>query len=60
VTGRVRWRETIAGLRDRGITSAVEVGAGKVLTTMAKRIDKDLPATSIETPQEVEAFMKTL
>jgi [acyl-carrier-protein] S-malonyltransferase len=60
VTGRVRWRETIAGLRDRGITSAVEVGAGKVLTTMAKRIDKDLPATSIETPQEVEAFMRTL
>jgi [acyl-carrier-protein] S-malonyltransferase len=60
VTGRVRWRETIVGLRDRGITSAVEVGAGKVLTTMAKRIDKDLPATSIETPQEVEAFMKTL
>jgi [acyl-carrier-protein] S-malonyltransferase len=60
VTGRVRWRETIAGLRDRGVTSAVEVGAGKVLTTMAKRIDKDLPATSIETPQEVEAFMKTL
>lgn len=60
VTGRVRWRETIAGLRDRGITSAVEVGAGKVLTTMAKRIDKDLPATSIETPQEVEAFMKLL
>lgn len=60
VTGRVRWRETIAGLRDRGITSAVEVGAGKVLTTMAKRIDKDLPATSIETPQELEAFMKLL
>jgi [acyl-carrier-protein] S-malonyltransferase len=60
VTGRVRWRETIAGLRDRGVTSVVEVGAGKVLTTMAKRIDKDLPATSIETPQEVEAFMKAL
>lgn len=60
VTGRVRWRETIAGLRDRGIASVVELGAGKVLTTMAKRIDKDLPATSIETPQEVEAFVKTL
>ncbi len=60
VTGRVRWRETIAGLRERGITSVVEVGAGKVLTTMAKRIDKDLPATAIETPQEIEAFVKTL
>lgn len=60
VTARVRWRETIAGLRERGITSVVEVGAGKVLTTMAKRIDKDLPAVSIETPQEIEAFLKTL
>jgi [acyl-carrier-protein] S-malonyltransferase len=60
VTGRVRWRETIAGLRDRGITSVVEVGAGKVLTTMAKRIDKDLPAISIESPQDIEAFLKLL
>jgi [acyl-carrier-protein] S-malonyltransferase len=60
VTGRVRWRETIAGLRQRGVTSVVEIGAGKVLTTMAKRIDKDLPATAIETPQEIEAFLKAL
>lgn len=60
VTGRVRWRETIAGMRDRGITSVVEVGAGKVLTTMAKRIDKDLPASAIESPQEIEAFLKLL
>ena len=60
VTARVRWRETIAGLAARGITSVVEVGAGKVLTTMAKRIDKDLAALAIETPQEIEAFLKTL
>lgn len=60
VTSRVRWRETIAGLRDRGVNSIVELGAGKVLTTMAKRIDKDLPAMSIETAQEIEAFLKTL
>ena len=60
VTARVRWRETIASLRERGITSVVEVGAGKVLTGMAKRIDNELQALSIETPQEVEAFMKTL
>ncbi|MBI1210136.1 MAG: ACP S-malonyltransferase [Alphaproteobacteria bacterium] len=60
VTARVRWRETIASLRGRGVDSVVEAGAGKVLTGMAKRIDKDLPAVSIETPQELEAFMKTL
>jgi len=60
VTARVRWRETIASLRDRGITGVVEAGAGKVLTGMAKRIDKELAAVSIETPQEIEAFIKTL
>ncbi len=60
VTARVRWRETIAGLGARGITSLVEIGAGKVLTTMAKRIDKELPASAIETPQDIEIFLKTL
>ena len=60
ITGRVRWRETIEGLRGRGITTVAEIGAGKVLTTMAKRIDKDLNLISVETPQDVEAFVKTL
>lgn len=60
VTGRVRWRETIEGMRGRGVDAVVEVGAGKVLTTMAKRIDKDLALTSLETPQEIEAFLKAL
>ena len=60
VTGRVRWRETIAAMRGWGIKSVAEIGAGKVLTTMAKRIDKDLALTSVETPQEIEAFMKAL
>jgi len=60
VTGRVRWRETIASLRGHGITSIAEIGAGKVLTTMAKRIDKDQALTSVETPQEIEAFIKAL
>lgn len=60
VTGRVRWRETIESLRGHGITSVVEIGTGKVLTTMAKRIDKDLALFSVDTPQDIEAFLKTL
>jgi [acyl-carrier-protein] S-malonyltransferase len=60
VTGRVRWRETIESLRGLGITMVVEVGTGKVLTTMAKRIDKDLALFSVDTPQDIEAFLKTL
>lgn len=60
VTGRVRWRETIESMRGHGITSVAEIGSGKVLTTMAKRIDKDLTLISVETPQDIEAFLKTL
>ena len=60
ITGRVRWRETIESLRGHGITAVAEIGAGKVLTTMAKRIDKDLALISVETPQEIEAFLKAL
>ena len=45
VTGRVRWRETIAGLRDRGITSVVEVGAVPVVVmAIADREDADADA----------------
>jgi [acyl-carrier-protein] S-malonyltransferase len=60
VTARVRWRETIESMRGHGITTVVEIGAGKVLTTMAKRIDKELTLFSVETPQDIEAFLKTL
>jgi [acyl-carrier-protein] S-malonyltransferase len=60
VTGRVRWRETIESLRGRDVAAVAEIGAGKVLSTMAKRIDKDLALISVETPQDIEAFLKTL
>jgi [acyl-carrier-protein] S-malonyltransferase len=43
-----------------GVTSLVEVGTGKVLSGLAKRIDKDLSATTINGPADVEAFLKTL
>jgi len=60
VTGRVRWRETIESMPKLGITKVVEAGAGKTLTGMAKRITKDLEPVSLETPQEIEDFLKTV
>lgn len=60
ITGRVRWRETVAGLRARGVETLVEVGAGKVLTTAASRTDEQLKLVNVETPADVEAFLKTL
>ncbi|MBM3532985.1 MAG: ACP S-malonyltransferase [Alphaproteobacteria bacterium] len=60
VTGMVRWRECVLAMVERGVTKEVEVGAGKVLTGLAKRIHKDLDATSVHTSAELEAFLKTL
>jgi [acyl-carrier-protein] S-malonyltransferase len=59
VTGRVRWRESVAGFKTAGVTGTVECG-GKVLTGMVKRIDRELATVSIETPDDIEAFARTL
>jgi [acyl-carrier-protein] S-malonyltransferase len=56
VTGRVRWRETVAGFAAEGVTATVEVGAGKVLTGLARRIDASLEATTINTADDVARF----
>jgi [acyl-carrier-protein] S-malonyltransferase len=60
VTGRVRWRESVASFAGLGVRSMVEVGAGKVLTGLARRIDKDLAATTINGPADVDAFLASL
>jgi [acyl-carrier-protein] S-malonyltransferase len=60
VTGMVRWRDCVLAMVEHGVTREVEVGAGKVLTGLAKRIHKDLDAVAVHTPAEVEAFLKTL
>lgn len=60
VTGTVRWRECVATMKGRGVTSLVECGAGKVLSGLARRIDKDLQASAVGTPAEVEQFLKTV
>ena len=55
VTGRVRWRESVERLGAEGVTFAVEVGAGKVLTGLARRIAKDMETATCGTPDEVRA-----
>lgn len=60
VTGRVRWRESVLWLGNNGVETLVEAGAGKVLTGMAKRINRELTNYNIETPEDLEAFAKTL
>ena len=61
VTGRVRWRESVAWLAGEGrVTRFAEVGAGKVLTGMAKRIAPDAEALALNAPADLEAFAKSL
>ncbi len=58
VTGAVRWRESVLYMKEQGVEQVVELGAGKVLAGLVRRIDRDLPATSVGTPADVEAFLK--
>lgn len=58
VTGTVRWRESVQWMKAQGVERLVEAGAGKVLAGLTKRIDGDLTALSLNTPADIEAFLK--
>jgi [acyl-carrier-protein] S-malonyltransferase len=60
VTGTVRWRESVAWLQANGTTRLVELGAGKVLTGLAKRIAPDLAAQAVGTADDVHALVAEL
>jgi [acyl-carrier-protein] S-malonyltransferase len=60
VTGLVRWRESVLAMKALGVDSLVEIGAGKVLAGLTKRIDREMSAVSIQGPADIEAFLKTL
>ena len=57
VTGTVRWRESVIYMAGAGVTRMVEVGAGKVLCGLVKRIDKSVSASAVGTPEDVAAFI---
>ena len=57
VTGRVRWRETVEWFGQNGVTTLYEVGAGKVLSGLARRINREIATSAINTPADVEAAL---
>jgi len=61
VTGRVRWRESMEWMAgEGGVTRFAELGSGKVLTGMAKRIAPDAEASALNGPEDIEAFAAAL
>ena len=60
VTGSVRWRETVLYLKEQGVTDVIELGAGKVLSGIVKRSDKEFNAISVGASAEIESLANSL
>ncbi len=60
MTGQVRWRESMTYLADGGVDLLIEVGSGKVLSGLAKRIDSRLSALSVGKPADIEPALARL
>ena len=60
VTATVRWRESVLEMKRRDIDTLVEIGAGRVLSGLARRIDRDLSGVSLLEPGEIESFAAAL
>ena len=60
VTAMVRWRESILYMCGHDIDTIVELGAGKVLSGLARRIDRELATRAVESPDDIEAFLKSV
>ncbi len=60
VTGAVRWRECVLYMKDKGVDKLVEAGAGKVLSGLARRIDRELTGVALNGPGDIEEFLKSV
>lgn len=60
VTGRVRWRETVEWFAANGVATLYEIGSGKVLSGLARRIDRNVATVAVGTPADVDAAMASL
>ena len=59
VTGLVRWRESVQYMKSAGVDALIECGSGKVLSALVRRIDKEMTGIALNSPADVEAFLKT-
>ncbi|MGB7367901.1 MAG: ACP S-malonyltransferase, partial [Methylovirgula sp.] len=56
VTGTVRWRESVVFMAGRGVSEFIELGSGKVLTGLLKRIVETATGIAVGTPDEIKAY----
>ena len=60
VTGMVRWRESVLWMKEQGVSEMIELGSGKVLCGLVRRIDRDIATANAGTPAEIEAIIEKL
>ncbi len=60
ITGVVRWRESVIWMKEQGVSEMVELGAGKVLSGLVRRIDREIEASSVGAPEQIEALFEKL
>jgi [acyl-carrier-protein] S-malonyltransferase len=60
VTGMVRWRESVLAMKAAGVDRMVELGSGKVLAGLVKRIDPEIAGSSAGAPADIESLLKSL
>ena len=60
VTGSVRWRESVAWMAEQGVAQTYEIGAGKALTGMIRRIHKEMATSTVGTPDEAKAAANSI
>ncbi|MEE2932885.1 MAG: ACP S-malonyltransferase [Pseudomonadota bacterium] len=58
VTAMVRWRESVLYMREKNVDTLIEIGSGKVLSGLARRISSDLTARAIQNPNDFDSFVK--
>ncbi|MEM7216067.1 MAG: ACP S-malonyltransferase [Pseudomonadota bacterium] len=60
VTGQVRWRESVEWMGSNGVTKLAEVGAGKVLSGLARRINRDIQTFNVATPDDIDKALQSI
>jgi len=60
ITGMVRWRESVLWMGEQGVSEMVELGAGKVLCGLVRRINKEIATSNAGTPEEIEALISKM